>query len=252
MSSSSQPSSETTFRDTTFLIVDDKPHFRNMVHSTLAGRTGGIADASSVDRAITLLNQSVHAISCVICDWEMAPVGGLELLRMIRCGAIANASPLTCVIILTSRADAAAVKAAMELDVNGFIVAPLSVEKLLKTTSQALSRRWLLQRPAHYASVPAVLAPQTGAAVPTPEASPAFGYGKPFARRGSLMNVRVCALEDIQPGAVLARDLRDNHGHLLLGTGTELKPAIISRLKHAARWRAEHYEVWVGDRDAHA
>src|SRR5262245_2351116 len=120
MGLSPQLQSETTFRDTTFLVVDDKPHFRNMVHSALAGRTAGIADASSVDRAVALLNQPAHEIACIICEWEMAPVGGLELLRMIRCGAIANTSPLTSVVVLTARADAAAVKAAMELDVNGF------------------------------------------------------------------------------------------------------------------------------------
>jgi len=245
-----QPSSETTFRDTTFLVVDDKPHFRNMVHSTLAGRTGGIADASSVDRAVSLLSQTNHEVTCVICEWEMSPVGGLELLRMIRSGAIANASPLTSVIVLTARADSNAVKAAMELDVNGFAVAPLSADKLLKTIAQGLKRRWLLQRPAHYLEVHAVMPPQK-APIPTPEPKPDFGYGKPFARRGSLMNVRVCALDDIRPGAVLAKDLHDNRGHLLLGTGTELKPAIISRLKHAARWRAEHYEVWVGERENH-
>lgn len=238
------------FHNTTFLVVDDKPHFRTMVHSALAGRTAGIADASSVDRAIALLNQPAHEIACVICDWEMCPVGGLELLRMIRCGAIANASPLTNVVILTARADSTAVKAAMELDVNGFAVAPLSADKLLKTISSALKRRWLLQRPAHYAAVPAVMPPRAEPPVAV-ETAPAFGYGKPFARRSSLMNVRVCALDDIQPGAVLAKDLHDNRGHLLLGTGTELKPAIISRLKHAARWRAEHYEVWVGERDGH-
>lgn len=124
MGHSSQLSSEITFRDTTFLVVDDKPQFRNMVHSALAGRTAGITDASSVDRAITLLNQPAHEIACVICDWDLSPVGGLELLRMIRCGAIANASPLTSFVILTTRADSAAVKAAMELDVNGFVVAP--------------------------------------------------------------------------------------------------------------------------------
>lgn len=221
-----------------------------MVHTALGGRTAGIADASSVERAVSLLNQPAHDIACVICDWEMSPIGGLELLRMIRCGAIANASPLTSVIILTTRADSAAVNAAMELDVNGFAVAPLSVDKFLKTVALALKRRWLLQRPAHYAGVPAVMPPR---AEPDPtEIKPVLGSAKPFARRSGLMNVRVCALDDIQPGAVLAKDLHDNRGHLLLGTGTELKPAVISRLKHAARWRAEHYEVWVGERDGRA
>ena len=251
MGPSSQPSSEMSFRDTTFLVVDDKPHFRNMVHSALAGRTAGMADASSVERAVALLNQPAHEIACIICDWEMSPVGGLELLRMIRCGAITNASPLTSVVILTTRADEVAVNAARDLDVNGFAVAPLSVDKLLKIISSALKRRWLLQRPAHYAAVPGVMAPRAEPA-PIAEAAPTFGYGKPFARRSSLMNVRVCALDDIQPGAVLAKDLHDKRGHLLLGTGTELKPAVISRLKHAARWRAEHYEVWVGERDGRA
>ncbi len=190
----------------------------------------------------------------------MAPVGGLELLRMIRCGVITHVSQMTSVVILTARADANAVRSAMELDVNGFAVAPLSFEKLRKTISGALKRRWLLQHPAHYVSVAAVAPPAQPKPIPAPistiMSSPSHdarpGFGRPLARRGGFSNVRICALEDIQPGFVLARDLRDTKGHLLLGTGTELKPAVISRLKHAARWRAENYELWVGEREGHA
>src|SRR4051812_31764697 len=114
---------------TSFLVADDKSFFRDMIQTALT-KAGAreVKHATTIETAVEQLNRA--AVGAVVCDWEMAPVGGLELLRMIRCRSLSNVSPRTPVIILTSRADAAAVKSAMALDVNGFAVAPLSLEKL--------------------------------------------------------------------------------------------------------------------------
>ena len=60
----------------------------------------------------------------------------------------------------------------------------------------------------------------------------------------------MCALQDVSPGQVLARDLRDREGHLLLSTGVVLKPTILERLKEVAGGHADSYHLWVGERDA--
>ena len=55
----------------------------------------------------------------------------------------------------------------------------------------------------------------------------------------------MCGLRDIQPGSVLARDIRDVHGALLLRTGTALERSILDKLRKAAGARADRYQVWV-------
>src|SRR5262249_5623878 len=153
-------------------------------------------------------------ITCVICDWEIVPIGGIELLRKIRMRILPKTSPRTPVVLLTSRAEAQVVKTAMALDVNGIVVAPLSLEKLVKTVTSALTRTWMLQQAAVYAAVPAIdmsqlLPPETkpqpkpAEQAHQPAAQPAapsrvpgapVGEAKAHPRRGDLplKNVHMC------------------------------------------------------------
>src|SRR5690242_7500239 len=83
---------------TSFLIADDKAFFRDMIQTALT-RAGArdIKHAKTIETAVEALNRAT--VGAVICDWEMAPIGGLELLRMIRCRSLTNVSPRTPVII---------------------------------------------------------------------------------------------------------------------------------------------------------
>jgi CheY-like chemotaxis protein len=118
------------FSKVSFLVADDKAFFRDMVHTALM-RAGAqdVKHASSIETALELMGRYGQQIGCVISDWDMTPVGALELLRLVRCRSMVKTAPRTPVVILTARADAGAVKAAMAMDVNGFAVAPLSFEK---------------------------------------------------------------------------------------------------------------------------
>jgi DNA-binding NarL/FixJ family response regulator len=237
-------SGEFDFSKTSFLVVDDKPFFRDMVHAALRGRTRALRDAHSVDKAVEVMRHYGADINCIISDWDMAPLGGLDLLRMVRSRSIAQISPRTSYVILTSRADTAAVKCAIDLDVNGFAVAPLSLEKLIKTIGTALKRTWMLHQPMHYAAVTPVV--PTPLSVDTPAtshkpAAPAQEPRKPAMPHTALKNVRICGIDAVQPGAILAKDLRDQDGKLLLPTGTELRAALIDQVRGAVQF------VWIGD-----
>ncbi len=200
----------------------------------------------------------------MVCDWEMAPVGGLELLRMIRCRTLPKTSPRTAVVLLTTRADTQVVKTAMAMDVNGIAVAPLSIEKLVKTVAHALTRTWMLHQASQYAAVPAVdvsrlaspeakpAAPKEHAPHPAPAAPrPVMAEAKPMPRRADLplKNVHMATLKDIRPGQVLAKDLRDKEGHLLLSAGAVLKPVLLDKLLNVAQGHADSYHLWIGERD---
>lgn len=234
-----------------FLVVDHKPMAREMVQTALVGRARVVRQTMSVDKAIEILTQRDADVGCVIADWDMLPVGGLELLRMIRCRALANVDPRMGFVVFTGRAEEAAVKCAVELDVNGFATAPLSLDKLARTIGAALGRSWLLQDVAHYAAVPCVVPPPAPAdhAMPQtfrarPSTFSPFAHIQPGIGKATV-NVRMCGLRDIQPGSVLARDIRDIHGALLLRTGTALDPAILDKLRKAAGAGADRYQVWV-------
>lgn len=258
------PLAGTNFAKTTFLIADDKAFFRDMVHTALT-RAGAreVKHATSVDKAVELLNRYGQQIGCVICDWDMAPVGGLELLRLVRTRSLAKTPPRTPVVILTARADSGAVKSAMALDVNGFAVAPLSFEKLIKTVANGMARAWDLRDPEIYAAVPSVMPTDMPPPAPKSEPrdlhafNPSLADAKPLPRRDvggeakstALKNVHMCGLADVQPGAILARDVLDRNGQLLLKSGTELKSRLIARLKETARGLSEGDHLWIGERE---
>lgn len=187
-------SGEFDFSKTNFLVVDDKPFFRELVHAALRGRTRSLRDATSVDRALELLRRHGAEINCIISDWDMHPLGGLDLLRMVRSRMIATVSPRTSCVILTARADTSAVKCAIDLDVNGFAVAPLSIEKLTKTIGAAMRRTWMLRQPIHYAGIAPVVATPLSINTPVPPRS----HPKVVAPvQQPLKNVRMCGADAV-------------------------------------------------------
>lgn len=244
-------SGEFDFSKTSFLVVDDKPFFRDMVHAALRGRTRFLRDANSVDKAVEVLRQYGPDTHCIVSDWDMMPLGGLDLLRMVRARLIPQVSPRTSYVIVTARADTSAVKCAMDLDVNGFAVAPLSLEKLIKTIGTALRRTWMLHQPAHYVAVTPVVATPLSVDTPAPAppnktAAPPQELRPAAAPAQALRNVRICGIDALQPGVILAKDLRDQDGRLLLPTGTELRPGHIEQMRGAVQF------VWIGDNPGRA
>jgi DNA-binding NarL/FixJ family response regulator len=234
-------SGEFDFSKISFLVVDDKPFFREMVHAALRGRTRGLRDATTIDRGVEMLRHYGSDINCIISDWDMTPLGGLDLLRMVRSRLIVQASPRMSYVILSARADTAAVKCAIELDVNGFAVAPLSIEKLLKTIATALRRTWMLHQPHHYMAVTPVVPAPLSVDTPAPSSKPAATEQRKSALGPTLRNIRICGIDAVQPGAILAKDLRDQEGRLLLPTGTELRAGLIDQVRGAVQF------VWIGD-----
>jgi DNA-binding NarL/FixJ family response regulator len=240
-------SGEFDFSKISFLVVDDKPFFREMVHAALRGRTRALRDATTVDKGVEVLRHHGADIHCIISDWDMVPLGGLDLLRMVRSRLIPAVSPRVSYVILTARADTAAVKCAIDLDVNGFAVAPLSIEKLVKTIGTALRRTWMLHQPMHYAAVapvvPTPLSNDTPALAPASKPAAAPEACKPAAPSAPpFKNIRICGIDAVQPGAILAKDLRDQDGRLLLPTGTELQAAVIDQVRGAVQF------LWVADK----
>ena len=266
MNVATSATSDLDFTQAGFLVVESKPHFREIAHNALMRvRARDVKYAPDVDEAVHMLKRLGPQLTGIICDWDMKPVGGLELLRDIRSGKHARVPRDMCVVILTGQPDAGAVKAAMQLDVNGFAIAPLSVEKFIKTLGLAIQRSTKLRDVAQYAAItlPSIAedpAKPTGASGSgVLHAAPRKGIGasdKPAAaaKQSELVNVRMCTLSQLeaglQAGVILARDLSDRDGHLLLKAGAPLSKALLQRLNDVSGGHAEAYHVWVGERRA--
>jgi DNA-binding NarL/FixJ family response regulator len=252
-----------------FLVVEENPAFRDMVQAVLAkGKAREIKHVASVKATLDVLKLRGKDIGCVICDADMASASGLGLLRMIRSGALLpTLARDTCVVLLTSRTDPEVAASATALHVNGMAVAPLSVELLTSTITDALNHAVLLKRGKVYAAVPlaeppaaapekAGLSPRgvllnkkpdKAAAVPAAVAA----APKPIVKPGlELKNVQMRTLVHVQPGAILARDLLDGEGQLLLKAGTKLTAVMLERLKvDHAKGDAGSYHLWIGEID---
>lgn len=280
MNAASQVQSTADFSKTTFLVVDDKPFYRDMAHTALArGKARSIEHATDVEKGLQLIKRLGQRIGCIVSDWDMAPAGALDLLKMVRTRALTTLPANTPFVILTGQADSAAIKAAMAMDVNGVAIAPLSFDKFNKVISNALARNWTLQAKDHYAAVPLVqsakAAPQGGASTrSTPrgtllkqgsgvKSAAGATHGGAALRNGpagaarktsvpaepELRKVHLSNLAHVAPGNVVARDIKDKDGKMLVSTGTELSASLIARLKEHSDGHPDSFHLWVGEWD---
>jgi CheY-like chemotaxis protein len=240
------------FKLVQFLIVDDHSFVRRFVSQHLKScgiyrfiyaqdgleavrllnfAPPGMKDASLVDMigsrpdicgdlAPESIDLKVAHSYCVITDFGMPHANGLQLMKAIRCGetSIPRNTP---VILLTGYSDDYVVSAALRLDVSAFILKPVSRNTLWEKVQRVLKGALPTRPVAAYAAVE--IPDEAGAVIrPLPEPEP---QGEDWER-----NIRWLLLETVQPGAVLAGDLKSGRGTLMLRHGTVLSESILQRL----------------------
>jgi CheY-like chemotaxis protein len=136
-----------------FLVVDDHPYMIDVVCEML--RHYGAADPLKAVSAGAGLAQCTRRdpFDCIICDFNMKPTNGVQVLQSIRAGklpAVARDQPF---LLLTGHGDLEVVKVAKLLDVSAYVVKPVAVETFVKSVSRALSTKVNLRPPAHYENI---------------------------------------------------------------------------------------------------
>jgi CheY-like chemotaxis protein len=128
-------------KDFTVLIVDDDLVFLEMVEGML-GMIGisRVVRAASGTFAIEAVKEAKRTIDCVICDCKMNDINGLQFLKEIRMGRIKQLRPDSCFILLTSASEPEIVTMAKQLEVNAYLVKPVTFEKLEVAMAKARSR----------------------------------------------------------------------------------------------------------------
>lgn len=123
---------ETDIHDLNFLIVDDDDIFLSVLSAVLRSLGANkITTARTGSDALTKLASSKRPTDCVLCDLKMPSGNGLQLLKAIRTGKVKAVRPDSCFIFITAAADSEFIKTAAQLDVNGYVVKPVTREKLL-------------------------------------------------------------------------------------------------------------------------
>jgi len=256
-----------------FLIADDKSFLRNMIQNMLLRhQVRNVMHASNGAEAMTVLARHPNTVDCVLCDWNMEPVDGLDLLRSIRAGRVLHTSRALRVVMLTGHADESVVTTALDMDINGYIVKPLSIARLIGAIDRAFSRETTLKPAAAYMSVEILTRPVGPTAR---QRSPAwvllhderhgerdvFVKGVEAIRREApapaergrdepvcLTGIEFRKIGSIEPGRLLAEDIYTGEGKLLLASGTPLTASLLTRLRALTVGSDENGHVLVGQK----
>ena len=226
------------------LVVDDQVLVRTLM--TQALRNMGLraeAILQAADGASAMRALEIRQVDLVLCDIQMDGMDGIGLLKELRCGQTANPSNLP-FIFLSGHADRTNVLAAARLHADGFIVKPpkpADVEKaielaLTKPRPEADPFRYFAvatggdhERHAHLPHAATLLEPAT-----LEESHHAAGILLP--------------LEGVKPGMVLARDLTNLSGHLLLPKGTRITATQLTALRNFRdRYGVSHLSIMEPD-----
>ncbi len=154
MSPSEEPLVVTAFDTQRFMVIDDDRAILELVDAMLrmAG-AGSVIKAVSALAALNILADQQKRSDCIVCDQSMHSMTGLELLRDIRIGRHSFIPRDIAFIMLTSHGEESVVRAAIELDVNSYIMKPVSKDSLVKALHRAFGRPIILKSPEDYSAV---------------------------------------------------------------------------------------------------
>lgn len=213
------------------LVVDDDDFTRKLVLSVLRNLGfGKVTDTNNAESAIKLLESNPFDV--VVTDINMPGMNGLEFIKMIRAGRTL-AQRETRFVVLTSFSQTEILATALALDINGFLVKPITPAMVNEKLVNAMAEKLHLHPPLAYEAVRTKLQrlsatevrPQNayrGASIPLP-APPGHGSGE--GRSESLV-----ALQRLRPGMVLSEDIHLPDGTLLLSSGHVFTELSINRL----------------------
>lgn len=142
------------FKNRHFLVVDDEEYMSRMIIRML--KDCHAASVNYADDGIRVLQMATPQYTppdCIISDFNMKHVTGLQLLQAIRAGMCPGIPRQQPFIMVTGHGEQEVVKAAISLDVSGFAVKPIAQKKLIAAVSKALSQPVPLKSPDIYKAV---------------------------------------------------------------------------------------------------
>lgn len=115
------------------LLADDDESLRETLAELFTGEGHEVVQASDGEEAMAVMRSTDPDV--ILCDWRMAPIGGLELLRTMQREGLNRSLP---VIVLTAYGDAESTVQAMQAGAYDFLVKPVDLDTVLGTVKRAL------------------------------------------------------------------------------------------------------------------
>ena len=123
------------------LLVDDDNAFLDLIQAMLSAiGVGHVSRAASGRAAFDALQSSQRIVDVILCDHHMAEGTGLELLWVVRTGQVKSVRPDSCFLLLTASGDHDTVALAGRLDVSGYLIKPVTPQKLLTAVTAGRKR----------------------------------------------------------------------------------------------------------------
>lgn len=123
------------------LAVDDEENILALLTKML-GALGidRVECARSGAEAVTKLQHTPRPFDFILCDQKMPDGNGLQLLKAIRCGAIRAVRANTSFVFLTGVVDKSLVAKAGELQADGYLIKPVTMDQLRASIVRAKSK----------------------------------------------------------------------------------------------------------------
>lgn len=204
----------------TILVVEDHKFSRKaLLNMLVQAGYENLLSAKHGQQAIEKLNN--NDIHLVVTDINMPIVNGLELIKHIREGRT-NAPCTTSIIAVTTLSDTETIASSMTLEVDAFLVKPITVKNAQEQIKNAVSEPNKLYQQHLYR--------QVSTEVHIPANKPKAPAGEPRIREVSSHVTQIEKLSQLQDGMTILDDIFVTTGGCLLKAGTKLNKKLLKRL----------------------
>jgi two-component system chemotaxis response regulator CheY len=214
------------------IVVEDNETNRRIICRMMRQLQCAVVESAADGyQALTTIQTSPHGYDLIISDFQIPGMNGLELLKQVRLGAPGINRDIG-FIMLTGHADNFIVGTAFNLNVDSFVVKPVTPKALRARISHVMSTTNQIKRPIEYSEIS--VNPSEIAAPKSPPREMAFVT--PPWESESVDNAGIVErdLSGVKPGSKLAADLYSGSGELLLPSGQILDEQTLDRLRNLA------------------
>jgi two-component system, chemotaxis family, chemotaxis protein CheY len=217
------------FSELRAIVVEDNDTNRIIISRILRYLKCAVVEtAKNGDEALTMILSSPHGYDLIVSDYEMPEMNGLQLLKQVRVGT-AGVNRDIGFIMLTGHADSFIVGSAFNLDVDSFVVKPVTPSTLKARITRVMSARGLIKKPVDYRDIE--IDPNR---IGKPKVEPEITFAPPpwESEDTDTAGIVKRELSQVIPGSKLANDLSDASGQLLLPSGQTLDENTLDRLRN--------------------
>ncbi|USD66905.1 response regulator [Vibrio sp. SCSIO 43136] len=220
-----------TFSKCRALVVEDHPFSRTTLVAMLQKLDlDRVFSAGDGEEAVKILNSEF--IDVVITDINMPKMNGIELLKHIRTNKTSNA-PSTRVVAVTSYSNVEVIRSCMSLDINAFLVKPITMDNVRTKVLLALDETTELFHESEYESVESDFDCISEDVVTRPakkEVKKEKPEPPPQRKLNNMSYLTINDLNHLEPGMILMQDLCAKNGVCLVAQGVSLNKRLLNRL----------------------